>query len=279
MTVSSHVFGKVLLSGEHAVVYGKPALAASINKGLIVTVSTKMTDKIADGLVRKAVEVAGGNPRQLDISISSDLPIGSGLGSSAAVAAGIIKAVRLYLNEPIELDELFALTLECERIAHGNPSGVDPAAVVYGGLIWFVKGQSIERFAVRKQYEFLLLNSGKPKESTKEMVEMVAGKERSLIDQIGGVTQKLREVLEKGEDITDLVNENGILLERLGVSGQGARQTSDELRSMGCGVKVTGAGGIQAGSGMLLVYHTDLSQVEGLLKQKKLDYFRLSIGG
>ena len=76
--------GKVIMAGEHAVVYGKMALAASISLGVTVKIVDEIFVKTE--LVKKAIEVAGGN-ENIQVKIESDLPIGSGLGSSAAVAA------------------------------------------------------------------------------------------------------------------------------------------------------------------------------------------------
>jgi len=124
------ICGKVILAGEHAVVYGKMALAASISLGVRVSV-VESGGSEKNPIVDKAIKVAGGD-QNTRVLIESELPIGSGLGSSAAVAAATIKAVREYLGKPINEEELFKLTFECEKIAHGNASGLDPAAVVYG---------------------------------------------------------------------------------------------------------------------------------------------------
>ena len=131
--------GKVIISGEHSVVYGELALAAPAS--LKVTASVVDQDWGEESeLVRRAIELAGGD-RTIHVRIESEIPIGAGLGSSAAVAAATISAVRIYLSKPTTQDELFNLAFECERLSHGNPSGVDPAAVVYGGLIAYTKGK------------------------------------------------------------------------------------------------------------------------------------------
>jgi mevalonate kinase len=277
--------GKILLSGEHSVVYGKPALAASIDLGVRVSVETHCNASVRNnihtddkGLVRKAIELAGGDPDKVTVTIDSDLPVGSGLGSSAAIAAAVIKAVRLYREMPLSNDELFQLTLEIEKIAHGNPSGVDPATVIYGGLIWYIKGKPVERFAMKHPITVLLINSGKPAESTKEMIEMVATKDKNLIEEIGEITIKMKYALETGGDIIPLITANGLLLEKLGIVESKAQALSLALRNLGAGVKVIGAGGIHDGSGMMLVYHSDLSLITPFLKEKKIHYYEVSLG-
>jgi len=270
--------GKLILSGEHAVVYGKMALAASISLGVKVSVNEgEQTDKTE--VVKKAIEVAGGD-ENIPVKIKSDLPVGSGLGSSAAVAAATIRAVREYLGRPINEEELFKLTFECEMIAHGNASGLDPATVVYGGLIAYTKGQPFERLKTKQPIKLLLLNSGKPMESTKEMIELVASKQENiaLIDQIEKIVKQVRMGLEKGEGVADLLNQNGLLLEELGVVGEKAKQLSAELRNLGASVKISGAGGVKTGSGMMIAMKDDLTQIKELLDNKQIDYFETVIG-
>jgi len=292
MKVRKIVYGKVLLSGEHAVVYGEPAIASQINRGVSVQVEDGVNGldlispiKHNQELIEKAVELGGGKGLNLKLTIESDLPIGSGLGSSAAVAAAVIKATSTYFHKTLKNDELFNLTMECEKLSHGNPSGVDPAAVIYGGLIRFVKNKPIQHFKIPNSIELYLIQTGKPVETTKEMVEMVAdkvrlkNKYRKLISDIGRVTVGMKEALINGQDISALINENGILLEELGVVGIKAIELSQEIREIGGSVKVSGAGGVREGSGMLLVYHTDASVIQRFLDQKKLDYFKVIIGG
>jgi mevalonate kinase len=229
--------------------------------------------------VKKAIEVAGGN-ENIQVKIESDLPIGSGLGSSAAVAAATIKAVREYLGKPINNDELFKLTMECEKLAHGNPSGLDPATVIYGGLIAFTKGQPFERLNILKPIELLLVNTGKPTESTKEMIELVAINinKDEIIDQIGDLTIKFKNLLESGQDISTALNQNGLLLEELGVVGTKAIMLSKEIRNLGGSVKIAGAGGVKTGSGMMIVMAPDYTKIKKLLDNKQIDYFETTIG-
>lgn len=270
-------FGKVILAGEHAVVYGKMALAASISLGVTVKVVDEIFEK--SDLVKKAIEVAGGN-ENIQVKIESELPIGSGLGSSAAVAAATIKAVRELLGKPVDNDELFKLTMECEKLAHGNPSGLDPTTVIYGGLIAFTKGQPFERLNILKPVKIVLVNSGKPDESTKEMIELVAiNKDKDeIIDRIGDLTIEFKNLLESGQDISAILNQNGLLLEELGVVGTKATTLSKEIRNLGGSVKIAGAGGVKTGSGTMIVMAPDYTKIKKLLDNKQIDYFETTIG-
>ena len=274
--------GKAIISGEHSVVYGKPALVSSIDLGVSVKVRkgtfvTPKEDKM--GLIKRAIKVAGGD-NNIDVEINSELLVGAGMGSSAAISVATIKSVREYLGRPIGNDELFELAMECERIAHKNPSGVDPAAVIYGGLIKFVKGQGFERLVIKMPVNVLLFNSGLPAETTGEMVELVAEKEckDKIIQEIAKVTGKVKEILTTGGEIKEVINENGRLLEELGGVGERALKLSRALRIAGYGVKIAGAGGVKTGSGMMLVAGEDFAQAKKMLDNMQIDYFETVIG-
>lgn len=288
--VTVQVFGKVLISGEHSVVYGEPALVASIDKKMTVTVeAAKQFNLISDGkdelgLVRHALIKAGVNPETVKVTIKSTIP--AGMGTSAAVCAGVIKAAYIYQNKALDIYKWYQLAWECEKKAHGNSSGVDPAAVIYGGLLWYIRDKQIEHLNLEKQYQFLIVNSGRPAESTGEIVAAVAERIKIydlrlkyVIAKIGGVTKELKRIMEHEEGITALINENGLLLEKLGVVGEVACKLSNKLRAKGGGVKVTGAGGMREGSGMLLVVADDLDKIAAMVEKWGYESFCITIGG
>ncbi len=270
--------GKLILFGEHSVVYGGLALVASISRGVRARVVQEAGSEKTE-VVRKAIEVAGGDS-DIKVKIESELPVGSGLGSSAAVASSVIKTVREYLGKPIDQDELFQLTMECEKVAHGNPSGVDPASVVYGGLIAFIKGEPLERLKIKDPIKLMLVNTGKPSETTKEMVERVANNpdKEAIIKDIGQLAERAKKRLVEGGEISQLINENGILLEKLGVVGERARTLSEQLRGLGASVKITGAGGVKTGSGMMIAKAKDFAKIRKLLDNSQIDYFETTVG-
>lgn len=270
-------FGKVILSGEHAVVYGKVAMATSISLGVRAEVVVGLGDQ--SGLVRKAIEVAGGD-ENIQVKIESNLPKGSGLGSSAAVSAATIKAVSGYLGHTITSDELFKLVWEVEKSFSPQDSGLDSTIVTYGGLIEYRKGQPFKQLKISRPFKILLVNSGKPSETTGELVKMVADDptKQVIVEKIGEVTKLIREKLVLGEEIFELLNQNGFLLEELGVVSESAKKLSRELRELGASVKITGAGGVATGSGMMIVAINDLTKITKLLDNKKIDYFETIIG-
>ena len=135
ITVS--VPGKVHLVGEHAVVYGKPALLAAINLRLTVTAQEGTND--ATGYVTQILEIVKKHFHVSSIpklTIHSEILSGYHLGSSAAVAVGVIAATSYFLKK-IWNPQLFnQLAYEAEKLQHGNPSGGDNTAVTFGGFIW-----------------------------------------------------------------------------------------------------------------------------------------------
>ncbi len=273
------VKGKIIISGEHSVVYGALAIAASVG----MSVSAKVVEKGGsekNEIVEKAIMFAGGN-NDTEVLIDSQIPIGSGMGSSAAVSAAVIRAVREGMSKPIiRKEELYDLVMECEKVAHGNPSGIDAATVVYGGIIAFTKGKPIEQLQIHNPIKVILINTGRPVESTKEMVELVSTKKNKdkVLSEIGLITKEIKRKLVEGEKADELIDKNGLLLEDLGVVGESARSLSAKLRSFGCGVKVAGAGGFKSGSGMLLVTAPDLAKIASKLDDMKIDYIKTELG-
>src|SRR3989304_191754 len=157
--------GKIHLLGEHSVVYGKPAIIAAIDLRLTVTIrplssviatppwrgeqtSSTVEDsslivqndkikEIFEPIVKKHLKIKTIPPYKLEIS--SQIPIGSGLGSSAAVSVAYITALLSFLKYKWDLNLINQLSFEAEKVFHGNPSGGDNSTVCFGGLIWFRK--------------------------------------------------------------------------------------------------------------------------------------------
>ena len=178
--------GKIHLLGEHAVVYGKPALLAVVNLRVTVTLTPSPSviasdrrergnlyfsklKKIVEPIVKKVLKIKTIPPYQL--TISSQLPLGSGLGSSAAISAAYIGALLLHLKTKWDLNLINELTFEAEKTFHGNPSGGDNTTVVFGGTSTFQVGFAswkVDPVSIPSKLakNFVLVNSGKPVETT-----------------------------------------------------------------------------------------------------------------
>jgi len=294
MTHEVDVFvpGKVLISGEHSVVFGEPAIAASINLGITLSIKRddgreliKGIEKDEQGLIAEAWRVMKVEPKGLEIEIHSNLPVGSGFGSSAALAAGVVKAYHLFHQMDLTEDRWFELTWAIEKKAHTNSSGVDPAAVIHRGMMWYIRNQAIQPLPLDYTRPLWAVMSGKPNETTGEMVRMVADKVTSdkkakkILEDIGKVTHRLKATLQAGEDMTDDFNENGRLLEELGVVSEKGKKLSHLLRENGWGVKISGAGGIKNGSGLILVTGAEEAEMAEFGNEHKLGILPITIGG
>lgn len=292
--------GKIHLLGEHAVVYGKPALLTTINLRVYLTIKEKngeykKSPKIKDQQIIKAQNTLESIiKKRFDkkippyrLTIKSQLPIGSGLGSSAAFSAAFSAALLSFLKIKWDLSLVNKLAYEGEKIFHGNPSGGDNSAVVFGGLIWFKKETDDLKiirplpFSISKNFkQFILINSGKPLETTKEMVNLVKLKVKNLFNNQGELTKKLVQALRVGDEdlLIKIIREGERNLEKLGVVSKGAKEIIRQVEDLGGGAKISGAGGIKAGSGMLLSYHQNPKKVLDFAKKNNLEALKIKIG-
>lgn len=294
--------GKVHLLGEHSVVYGKPALLATV--GLRVTVTIKpityndtivhMYVKVKNALeliIKKHLKIETIPPYQL--IIDSQIPLGCGLGSSAAISAAYIAALLTFLKAKWDLNLINQLTFEAEKVFHGNPSGADNSTIVFGGLIWFRKEtenlnliQPLNIIFSRSR-NFVLINTGKPKESTKEMVGMVNSKIKNqkskfkrLFDDQEQLTKKLSQILQKADEkeLIRIIKAGERNLESIGVVSKQAISIIRKIEESGGAAKICGGGGITGPTGVLLCYHSKPKIIQQIAKSLNLDYFNTALG-
>ena len=260
--------GKVILFGEHAVVYGKPAIACAINKRIYVKVERARKGEIkaeARDLryVEKSIEIAKEHfdvNESLKVEISSELPVASGLGSSAAVSVATIAAIAKEFNKEAEKKEIAELAYRVEKEVQGRASRTDTTTSAFGGIM-FIEGNRIERISNAK-LSFVIGDSMIEK-STKELVEKVRKlKEKyeeigMVMDCIGKITYKARGIIEelsKNENeeekekkliaLGELMNINHGLLEALGIGNEALSKLVYAARKGNAlGAKITGAGG------------------------------------
>jgi mevalonate kinase len=288
---------KIILFGEHAVVYGEPALAVPVttlearavvsaqiggSRGEIrveapdIGLSTSATDLSGDHPLRAALAAAAGTHDLSGIPacrvlITSTIPVSSGLGSSAAVSAAVIRAFAAFLGKRLEDQELSALTFEVEKIQHGAPSGIDNSVVVYRKPVYYQKGAPIQFLTIQHPFDILIADSGIPG-STRAAVESV--REKWLADpdgcgrifgSIGEISRSAREIITSGDprELGALMNQNQGYLQDLGVSSPELDSLVESAVAAGAlGAKLSGGG---LGGNLIVLCDNDLPRIEGAL--------------
>ena len=315
---------KVILHGEHAVVYGKTAIAASLDlrtrmhlipitdekqqvlevdfpdvrvhhswkvsevQKCLLETSKPATNEICDAHLKRVQDFIkkscqDGNSKidelqlasltcffylysiicdvhivPLKIRVESDIPIGAGLGSSAALsvclAAGLhaIQSGKTTLDLA-EQDNICQLALISEKILHGQPSGIDNAISTYGGLIRFQQG-CVQPLELNVNLRILLVNSH-VKRQTKDLVTKVKAQfdkyplvVAPIMESIDGISQSFLQALKNGDEedfqtLNDLIRYNQTLLDALQVSHPALEDILKTAKDHGLSGKLTGAGG------------------------------------
>ena len=358
-TICSSSGGKVIISGEHSVVYGKPALAFGIDKhtkmylncyksdqnkncfALINLMSLKINFKISknemidylisndkiqninnDNIVCKhkkhLIQIIFNIYIKLKdliklekvkyyientyflISISSDIPVGFGLGSSAAYNVCIVNGLCLLINKLLNNNifnkkDILLLSNESEKIFHnGTPSGIDASCSLYGGVINFrsINDQSnvkipINNFFLNK-IKFILINT-KIQRNGGEFIKNVSNfKENNpelfnnLINDIGDVTNNIINLIMKEQSDDDdcfkffeLIKQNQKLLKSICVSNNEIDNIINILEKNEFVGKISGAGG--GGFIICFVLKEKINDIQKLLKDNGIDYINVNI--
>ena len=305
--------GKLIISGEHAVVYGKPALVMAVNRYCLATlrrhgketisfclnpegpgagnttnvafelkdfallvkkleskyrefcddkikISEVMDDPtllmpFAFGLVadRQHVNLTTG----LEVVLNTDIPVGCGMGSSAAIALSILQATVSYFKIDIGDEQLYEYALLCEQLQHGRPSGVDPYICIHGGFVEFQQGRKTE-LKTPKMHFFLAL-TGRPESSTGECVMHVRDnfRDSQILDEVGGETVRIREGLLQGDQtlVRSGVRRNHRLLTDMGIVPQRVQAFVREVEKRQGAAKISGGGSVRGdNAGVVLVF-------------------------
>ena len=223
----------------------------------------------------------------INIKVDINIPIGSGLGSSAAITSSIIKAIYLEIGKDISNQTLFEITKAVEDFQHGRSSGADPSAIINGGIILYnhsLKGDKTFRQIAPKSgwsKSLVLINSGKPIESTGEMVSLVRSFYNKNNEKYSNIFLKISNISKKFsknnyDDIGKLINENGLLLEQIGIVSNNVKEFSKKIRENGGAIKICGAGGnTKSGSGILLCKINNKTFINNLIKE--YGYLKLSV--
>jgi mevalonate kinase len=205
MGVVASAPAKIILFGEHFVVYGEPAIVLAIDRRAYAAVDYHKDGRLhfrspnlslAGYFENGAFNVEQGDEREakmkfepvnvavekvleknkkhvgLDIEISSSVPVAAGLGSSAAVVTAVTAAVGALLKLEMSKEDIFSITYEAEKIVHGTPSGVDPAISTFGGALLFQIDTGFKPLEVKAEMPLVIGDTGVER-STRVQVEKV----------------------------------------------------------------------------------------------------------
>ncbi|WP_246168978.1 mevalonate kinase [Coxiella endosymbiont of Amblyomma sculptum] len=309
---------KLILSGEHAVVYGNPALAVAIN--LYTNVTIRKTASLCFSFnfknlnfrklvalqelrkLQKKLEiryqqyclgyldiqevlknpselslftfikvlncVKNNLPMSIDTIIDSDIPIGYGIGSSAASVVGLVHALTQFLNINLNSEDYFKLSIESENLQHGYSSGLDIYTVYYGGCIRYAKGKFEKRFI--PNFSMQLVQTGRPKSNTGECVLQASSlfKKSRIGDDFSAITNELDQALQNCnfENIKNCIQQNHRLLKTIGVVPNKIDCFIIDVEKIGGSAKICGAGSIQGDNGGSVLVITD-NPINNLIQQ------------
>lgn len=259
MTIASAP-AKIILFGEHFVIYNQPAVLASINKRIKIdcriVLENKNTIRIETNefgkktyplsilkntnqdnyndffypiiYILKKILQDFEKTNGIEIKIESEIPYGVGLGSSAALSVAAVAAIYGLVNRYSKKNEILELAIETEKIIHRNSSGADCVISTYGGLMYYQKNSNVRQLEYSKKLNFIIINTGL-KHSTGELVSIVERFRQNnfatfikLSDKVTNICKNAIEALKEGNTLKlgKLMNENQILLEQIGVSNK-----------------------------------------------------------
>lgn len=283
MSWSGSAPGKLILSGEHAVVYGYRAVAAAVSLRTTVTVVERPgpsgidESEIRDARVWPALATIV-PPDGIGVRIRSDLPVGCGMGSSAALAVATLRALAAREGREPTFDELFERGFLPERVLHGNPSGVDHAVSALEKVVLYRReGPEITPLAV-PLLRLVVADTGVPGDTAAMVAAVRARGPKAELRRIGAVAEMVAAHLQRGEDPGALFMENQRLLRKIGVSTDALDRVCAAMEAAGAsGAKLAGAGG----GGVAIAAVTEATEATVLAAARALGFraFPVRVGG
>lgn len=198
----------------------------------------------------------------IKIIINSQIPIGSGMGSSAALCFGLISALNACYELGLSKQQITEMATEIENLKHGKSSGIDVKSISFDGIVCFENGvQSQIKSDIVKN--ITIINTGQPLYSTGDVVGYVKenfASDNKIWNEFDSIFNKIRQSLQNNDinDFTDGIYENQILLQKLGIVDDTSIKLIEELKENNIHAKVCGAGTIgksDTSCGIVAVFH------------------------
>jgi mevalonate kinase len=275
--------GKVILLGEHAVVYGRPALAVpvmQVQASATVEKTGEFTgENWADSVLVAAPDIGLFSPLSriqsehaphplaavlqivlqrlgidrppaFRVTIRSTIPVASGLGSGAAVSVAFIRALAGFFEHPLNDEQVNQIAYEIEKLYHGTPSGIDNTVITYARPVYFVRGTPIQTFSVARPFTLVIADTGQAaptKESVgdvKKLWEADKSRWEVVFDKVGEIVREARNAIESGD-----VSRLGPLMDTNHALLQEMTVSSPELDRLVLAAKTAGADGAKLSGG------------------------------
>ena len=219
---------KIILFGEHAVVYGMPAIAVPVpvlqarviiradvhgEHGSVhltapaIALDSELMELNPNHPLRKAVELTAQYLHAAyipacQITIHSTIPVAAGMGSGAAVSVALMRALAAYLGHPLSPEILSELAYEVEKIHHGNPSGIDNTVIAFEQAIYFVRDQPVQPIQICQPFQLVIADSGISSSTAQVVAEVRAAWQtnpnqyETFFKQIAQISTNARRLLE-----------------------------------------------------------------------------------
>jgi mevalonate kinase len=276
--IFSHAPAKAILFGEHAVVYGQPAIAIPIHE-LRTKVTIHALPQAAPGYVKvispaidleanlthlhsvnpiaKAVELILAHfgitaLPACQIHIQSTIPVGCGLGSGAAVAVATLRALSSFLGHLLSDEDVNRYAFEVEKLHHKTPSGIDNTVITYGKPVYYEQGHDISFLKITRPKDLVIANSGAKVRTSETVLQVQKNHEidpityNAYFQAIGDLSRQARFMLENGKtgNLGALMTENQSILSKMGLSTPKLDELIEiALKNGATGAKLTGGGG------------------------------------
>ncbi len=288
--------GKFILHGEHAVVYGVPAIACPVDG---VQATAQVFTKDTPGIVVDAVDLnaqirtqtdldhplslATNNllthlgisaPPGLTVKLQSTIPIAAGLGSGAAITTALISALAQALGHQLDAATISNLVFEIEKLFHGTPSGIDNTVVAYAQPVWFIRDKELTPLKTNIPFHILIADTGIASETVtavagvRQRFEANPAQYQAYFDAIADLSHKAKASIETGDPsaLGPLFNENQRLLQQIGVSNAALDALVSAATQAGAlGAKLSGGG--LGGNMIALVTQDTIDTVTTALQQ------------
>lgn len=295
--ISASAPGKIILFGEHAVVYGQPALAVPVHQvharaivraqpggdgvkvlapdiALNSSLANLPFDDAVGRTIHLTLEALGiTNPPACTMMINSTIPLAAGMGSGAAVSVAIVRALSGFMGHPLPDETVNQIAFEVEKLHHGTPSGIDNTVVTYAKPVYFIKGQAPKIIQIRAPFTLVIADTGIATPTSQTVGDVRKSYEaepdlfQSYFETCGMIAKNAARSIQQARvsSLGPLMNDNHELLVKMGVSCPELERLVNAARQAGAlGAKLSGGG--RGGNMIALVDPGRAAAVESALQ-------------